>query len=322
MNTNKLTRCATGILAVITVAVLVWQQRCLTQSRQQTERFRSETAQLPAMRAELARLKPVEADQAELAGLRQKQNAVQLELIKLRGQAAGALRAEAEAARIRTELERQAAQGSDGTKQFTAAMAETMKDSLGEHFQRRLTRMQERLNLSPEQAQAIHEILTRQANGFAEAMKGIYSGKLDRQKINELRGGGGKPEDQIRALLSPEQQTAYAVFKDEETATSARLAANTELIQMQSSLDLTPEQQDKTFAILYDQTLQQYKGEAAGSAPVNPAEMVQAINDRKRQALEGVLTLAQLDVYRQQQERQIKFLKGLVQKSEPPAVPR
>jgi hypothetical protein len=50
--------------------------------------------------------------------------------------------------------------------------------------------------------------------------------------------------------------------------------------------------------------------------------MVQAINDRKLQALEGVLTLAQLDGYRRQQERQIKFLKGLVQKIEPPAVPR
>jgi hypothetical protein len=305
-------------LVVIAAAVLVWQQRCQTQSRQQTERFRSESAQLPAMRTELARLKRVEIDQAELARLRQTEDALQRELVKLRGQAAGARRAEAEAARMRTELAQQTPP--DGTNQFTASMAETMKDSLEQHFQRRLKKMQERLNLSPEQAQAIQEILARQAKGFGEAVKGVYSGKLDREKMAKLREANGKPEDQIRALLSPEQQTAYAAFKEEETANNAHLAANGELLQMHSGLELTPEQQDKVFAILYDQTLQQYKEESGGSAPTNPVEAMQAISDRKLEALKGVLTLAQLDGYRQQQERQIKFLKGIVRNIEPASV--
>jgi hypothetical protein len=148
-------------------------------------------------------------------------------------------------------------------------------------------------------------------------MKGVYSGKADRQKLAAFREGSGDPESQIRAVLSPEQQTAYAAFKEEEKVNRASSAANGEVLQMQHTLDLTDDQQGKVFAVLYDQALQQRKAEADGPEPANPAEVMQIVMDRKLQALAGVLTPTHLAGYRQQEELQLKFLKGIVSRMEP-----
>jgi len=317
MKTCRLTLSVIGIVAVTAATLIVWQQRRLTQSRAEIECLRSETALLPGIREDLARLRPVEVDQAELARLRQSQTAGQLELVKLRAQAAKTLRAEAEAARVRAELEQQTAQGLEPTNGIAAPMAALVQGSLEQTYQRRLSRMQERLNLSPAQAQAIQEILNRKAQGLAEAMKGVYSGKIDPQKMAAFRHGEGDPESQIRALLSPEQQAAYAAFKEEERENQARLSANGELVQMQHALGLAEDQQDKVFAVLHDQALQQSQAEADGPEPANPAEAMRIVMDRKLQALAGVLTPKQLAGYRQQEELHFKLVQGIVSRMEP-----
>lgn len=306
-----------GIVAVIAASVLVSQQRSLVRSRVEIERLRSETSALPALREEIARLRPVQVDQAELARLREQATTARRELPRLRAKAAEALRAEADAARMRTELEQQAARGSEANQRMAAPVAELMQGRLEQMSRRQVTRMQERLNLSPDQTQAIQEILTRKAQGMAEAAKGVLVGRLDREKLASFREGNRDSESQIVALLSPEQQHAYAAFKEEERLTSAQLAANGELLQMQRTLALTQDQQDRVFGVLYDQALQQSRAVADDPEPANPAEAERRFMDRRLQALESVLTPTQLAGYREHQELQLRFLATIASQMEP-----
>lgn len=182
-------------------------------------------------------------------------------------------------------------------------------------FQQRMVRLKDKLTLSPEQSQAIEKILVPQYRGAAETSAGIFAGKMDRETLAELRlagGNGGHRDDQIRALLSPEQQTAYAAMKEEDAMNNARLAANGELIQMQNNLSLTTDQQDKVFAILYEQIHQQFKAESAGHTSAHPAEALRARHQGQMQALENVLTPGQSRDYQEQQERQIQFKEKIV----------
>lgn len=306
MKTHRFALCAIGSAVVIASGILIWQHRQLVRARAKIEGLRMETSSLPALREELARLRPVQVDQAELARLREQATAAQRELPGLRAKASETLRSKAEAARMRIELEQRA-----------APMAELMQGGLEQMSRRQVTRMQERLNLSPDQTQAIQEILTRKAQGMAEAAKGVLVGKLDREKLAAFRQGNRDSESQIVALLSPEQQTAYAAFKEEERLTSAQSAASSELLQMQRTLALTEDQQDRVFGVLYDQALQQSRAVADDPEPANPAEAERRFLDRRLQALESVLTPTQLASYREHQELQLTFLARIASQMEP-----
>ncbi len=51
--------------------------------------------------------------------------------------------------------------------------------------------------------------------------------------------------------------------------------------------------------------------------PASPVEAEQAALDRKLKALEGVLTPTQMSGYREEQELQVKYLKGIFSRMEP-----
>jgi hypothetical protein len=310
------------LLFTLAIAFIWVQQHRLTQSRLRIECLDEENKQLAGLRGELARLQRLAVDQAELDELRADKRTNQLELAQLRAIASAAKRAEMEVSRLRMELERQATRVPETTNTIPSSMAEMMKSSLEQATQRKLSRMQEKLRLSPAQAQAVQAILSRQTQGTLEGVKGANSGKPDSRKIAELRGTGGNPAEEIRSLLSPEQQTAYEAMKDEEAVNNARLAANSELIQMQGHLGLDASQQDKVYAVLFEQLRSQFREESSGrSTSANPAQAMQAMQERRLRALEGILTPDQMEGYRQQQDRQIQFMKKIVAQAEPPAHP-
>ncbi|HAB19226.1 MAG TPA: hypothetical protein DCE44_22660, partial [Verrucomicrobiales bacterium] len=118
------------------------------------------------------------------------------------------------------------------------------------------------------------------------------------------------------ALLTPEQQTAYAELQREERSNSARLMANSELLQMQSALGLSQEQQDQAFRALYAESERQFGNDPSdgfGQAP-NFREMT----ERKLKALKGVLTPEQYERYRSMQEQQLKMVETLMPKGGKP----
>lgn len=300
-----------GTAALVSSGMLLWQQRRVAQACSEIERLRADNAALPALREELNRLRPVQVDLAELNRLREQANITRVELMRLRARATDASQAEAEAARMRTELEHRASEGSAANQPVAAPIAEMMRDATEQMSRRQVGRMQERLNLTAAQTQAIQKILSRKAAVMAEAAKGVFAGKLDREKLASFRRDKADSESEIQALLSPEQQAEYVAFKEEERLKQAFTSANGQLVEMHRILELREDQNASVFNALHEVALEQVRAEADGPEPGNPAEAEERAMNRKLQALQAVLTPAQLASYRQHEEMHLAYLKRL-----------
>src|SRR5262249_44817366 len=119
------------------------------------------------------------------------------------------------------------------------------------------------------------------------------------------------PDEQIKALLSPSQIAAYSSYQQEEAAYNARMAANNELMSLQATVGLTPDQQDRAFAALYEANFGQLSGSTI-PPPGNQAELMQWTLDQEAKALEPVLTEPQFETYQQQQAIQVKLAKDIL----------
>jgi hypothetical protein len=281
------------------------------QLRAQETGMRAQNTELAALRGEVERLRKAEADQAELERLRQWKTQTQPELLRLRGMAGVARRANTEVEQLRAQLAQQASEG--GTNLITGAMADAVKQAMERQVEGRLSRLTASLHLTPEQAPSARDILTRQARAMSAGMQQAFSGKFDKDELTRLGKDAGDPDMQIKALLTPDQKAAYPNYQQEEAAYNARMAANSELVQLQSSLDLTSEQEDRVFAALYEVSLNQLTGSSKPTT-TNQAEAMQWALDQKTKALEPVLTPTQMESYRQQQAIQAKLIKDLMGK--------
>jgi hypothetical protein len=196
-------------------------------------------------------------------------------------------------------------------------MADAMKLAMEQQVDGKLGRLKGSLNLTPEQEQAAREILTRQAQAMSAGMQQAFSGKFDKEELARLGKNAGNPDEQIKALLSPDQKAAYPNYQQEEAAHNARLAANSELMSLQTTVGLTAEQQDRAFAALYEANFNQATGNA--KPPLgNQAQVMQWTLDQKAKALEPVLTPAQFASYQQQQAIQAKLAKDIWSKMQGP----
>lgn len=310
MNLTKIQVAGVVALLLAVSAVAVWQRTQIQSLKATVQQLRAQTNQMSALDRELNRLRKIELDRAELDRARQLQERSQSELAKLRGLVSGEKRAAAEANQLRADLQRLQQEG--GSNLLSGPMGEMMKSVMEQQFMGQMARLKEKLNLTPEQAQAIQEILKRQAELSSTAVQKVFSGKLGKDDMAKLGADGGNPKEQIKAVLTPEQQTAYEEYQAEESSNNARLAANAEMLQMQNALGLNQEQQDKVFSILYEQSLKQMKGEGNALSGKDPAALMQAGLDQKLQAMQGILTPTQLDSYRQQQETQLKFMRSFL----------
>jgi hypothetical protein len=224
-----------------------------------------------------------------------------------------ARRAIGEAEQLRAQLARQANEATNNP--ITGAMADAMKQGMEQQVEGRLSRMTASLHLTPEQAQAARDILMRQARVMSAGMQQAFSGKFDKEELARLAKEAGNVDVQIKALLTPDQQASFPAYQQEEAAHTASQSANTELLQMQSTLELTPEQMDQVYAALYELTFNQLTGSVKQKF-ANVGEEMQWALEQKTKALEPLLTETQLENYRQQQAVQAKLVKDIVNKLE------
>jgi RNA polymerase sigma factor (sigma-70 family) len=304
-----------GALVVAGIAVPAWQQTRLQKVRSENSQLRMQQTELGSQQTELAtlrnevdRLRKIDADQTELARLRQWQAQAEPELLRLRGMAGVARRANAEAETLRAQLARQASEA--GSNPISGAMADAMQLAMEQQVEGRLSRLKASLNLTPEQERSAREILARQAQAMSAGMQQAFSGKFDKEELARLGKNAGNPDEQIKALLDQDQKAAYPNYLQEEAAYNARQAANSELMSLQTTVGLTTEQQDRAFAALYEVNLNQLTG---GTKPPsgNQVELMQWAFDQKAKALQSVLTPAQMEMYQQQQAIQAKVAKDI-----------
>jgi RNA polymerase sigma factor (sigma-70 family) len=310
-----------GALVVASVAVPVWQQTRLqgaqaenAQLRAKETALRAQGTELAALRREAERLRKTGDDPAELEQLRQWKTQTQPELLRLRGMAGVARRANLEAEQLRAQLAKQASEG--GTNPFTSAMLDYQKQGEARHLETELSGLTARLHLTPEQSQAVHDILLRHAQVNYTAMDQQYTtGKVDKEELARLKAEAGDQNAQIQALLSPDQQAAYASYKQEKIAQYARWSASAATADLQGNLNLTSEQADRAFAALYPATVAEFtrRDKSGGQDP--EADRARW-KDTQAKALESILTPAQLESYRQINAAQTNSASDLSTKTE------
>ena len=198
--------------------------------------------------------------------------------------------------------------GGDGTNGMSGAMNKMMKAAMERQMDAKLAAMKAKLNLTPEQEAAIREILRKQMEQGVEQAQKMMSGKMSAEEVAQAGNGQMNAEEQIKALLTPEQLVAYEDYQTEEKARMARLAANAELMQMQSTLQLTVEQQDRVFPILFDLTQQGFDSSTSTPGHFDFRNQM----ERKVEALRGVLTEEQLQSYQRFLQQQMEMIEAFM----------
>ena len=315
MKRMSMTTVKVSVIAALVVAgigVPTWQQTRLqraqsanAQLRAQGTVLRAQATELAALRGELEHLRKVEADHAELEQLRQWKTQTQSELIRLRPMAGVARQANLEVEQLRAQLAQQASQG--GTNAF-ASVRDELKKAMAQRLEGDLSGLTARLHLTPEQSQAVRDILGREARAILADAEQMYGGKYDKDEVDRLKKEAGDKDAQIQALLTPDQKAAWPDYKQDVAAKDARWMASTEMTRFQSALNLTSEQADRAFAALYQFRLDRHTGKVKSGAKDDFEAYVWEL-DQETKALEPILTPAQLDSLRQSQAALAKTTK-------------
>jgi RNA polymerase sigma factor (sigma-70 family) len=312
-----------GALVLGGIAVPTWQQIRLQRVQAENANWRAKAAELRAQETELAALRgkvegvrKAEDDPAALEQLRRWKARTQPELLRLRGMAGVARRANIEAEQLRAQLARQAGRG--GTNPVSGTMAEGLKRAYEQQAKGRLSRLTASLHLTPDQVQAAREILLRkadaQADGQTAMRRQISAGKFDQEALEKLEKEAGDPETQIQALLTPDQTAAYPGYKRDEASFNARTAANLDMAQLRdTTLGLTSDQEDRAFAALYQVSFDRLTGTTQPYVK-GDVETLLWYMEQQASALEPVLTPTQLESYRQAQASQAKAFGDLLSK--------
>ena len=212
--------------------------------------------------------------------------------MKLRSLAGNALRALQEAEQLRIQLAKH-------KKEET-----TSEQALGP----RIERMKAKLNLAPDQEAALRDIIKAQAKQASEAMQMVFSGRLNKEKMDQLDAANGNPEERIKALLTPEQQAVYQEFQNEEILTGTRAAVDSEYRQLHAVLGLSQEQETRFYQAIYQQTMAMVDPVTTTKLSSDAEQLrLQSSRDQTLAALERVLSAEQLAAYRQQQEMQTRL---------------
>src|SRR6266511_1217492 len=258
MTMAKLKIAAASALIVAAVAVPVWQQTRFNRLARENNQLQSQAGEIPQLRQEVQQLRRIEVDRAELERLRGAEARLQSEVAKLRNRVGSGQRAETEAAQLRDEVNRE--KNNPKNAILTNAMASGLAVAKGWHEQHllgQIARMKEKLNLTADQEQAVHDVLMRKIESGVQTTQKALTGKLTAEEMVEMRKPADNPEEEIKALLSPEQQAAYPDYKREETAANARDDASSDLELMRNALGLSQEQQDQLYPVLYNLSLNQ-----------------------------------------------------------------
>lgn len=200
--------------------------------------------------------------------------------------------------------------GGDGTNGFSEAMSGMMKAAIEQQIEGKMSAMKTKLNLTPEQDAAVRDIMGRQMSKGTELAQKMLTGDLTKEEMEKIGKEPSSEGDQIKALLTPEQIAAYDEFEKEEKTRMTRLVANSELLQMQSSLQLNEEQQDKVFAVLAEQAESQFDPQKANSGGFDFRKQ----SEQKAEALRSVLTPEQFERYQKFQEQQLKLIESFMPK--------
>jgi hypothetical protein len=318
-----------AILAVVLSvagAGLVWQTMRLNRIESMNQELRTQTASLATLSNEVTRLSKTEVDQAEVVRLREEATAMKAELAQLKGetvamtpstrtnsapgsglQGSRSTRSSARSTNI---------SGAGGASASAGGEVDWIRAATGRQLDAQMAQARERLNLNPDQDKNIRATVEKAIEQGKENLQNVLTGKARTDEVPTVEQWSRGLEQQIMAQLTPEQQTAYQAYKREDINASARLMANGELMQVQSTLGLSQDQQDQMFNVIYEHSVKRLNPDPSQPA-TGPTEPLAALEYQTAQmlaALEPVLTPQQMESYRQIQAARIQYVKGIFSK--------
>ncbi len=192
----------------------------------------------------------------------------------------------------------------EGFQAMIPKMQERAAAKRTKRIDERLAALKASLKLTDDQAAKVREILEKMTPDQGALMGGLMGGGGGRPdaalaEVTKMmrKDWAGAPElaEGLSGVLSPDQQTAYETFRQEQRANQVELAANRELSRLQGMMTLNPEQKDQLFNVLSDQATREL------DAPVDLTAMTpQGLRKRQEEraeAMKEILTPEQLEVY-------------------------
>ena len=161
-----------------------------------------------------------------------------------------------------------------------------------------------RLHLTDDQVQAIQDLMDKQIQFQQDLTEKMVAGNMSPADMGKAAAAAGPPpnwESQMQGILTPDQSTAFQAYQDDEKKAAFETQANSELSQIQSTLQLSDDQKDKVFTVLYQQKAQPASG---------------SYDDRQaatKAAMQAVLTPEQFDAYGKYMDSQKKRMDSMVQ---------
>ncbi len=201
--------------------------------------------------------------------------------------------------------------GSDTNR--TAAMSQMMKAAMQQQVDMRVSALKLRLGLTPEQEQSVRALFDKQFGMGAEVASKMFQGKLPKEEMKKMSVNPVDVEGEMKNLLTPEQYAEYEQYQNEERHNQAEMMANVQLGQLQGMLQLSEDQKDKVFDIIYQQGGQQF--DPALHKQTNAAnwqEVWGQQKEKKKESLRSVLTPEQMQIYEQHLESQRQMIKAFL----------
>ena len=190
-------------------------------------------------------------------------------------------------------------------KEVFAKMEEERKVAQDRKIDERLAALKSRLKLTPDQEAKVRALLESSPEmglgglPFFKSMKTSSDGKSGGVALGAAASVGGDPanaaklDDQIAALLSPDQQEDFTAFQQEQRENKVEIATNREMAQLQQQLTLTPEQKDQAFQALGDSARKEAENPQKGFDPA----AIEAAKQARMDALRPILTPEQMKSY-------------------------
>lgn len=136
---------------------------------------------------------------------------------------------------------------SEAGKKMENRMAEMFKKRQMAKLDARIAKLVAQLNLTPAQEAALRKAAEEKMGGLGD----LFSGNVDPSKIGDLMKGNAIDEA-LADILTPEQKEEHEVVKKRELANKIEAKALKSLAKL-SNLDLSQEQKDAAYDILYKQ---------------------------------------------------------------------
>lgn len=288
--------------------------------------LRQEVREAARTQSELERLRKAQVDQAELARIKRDEAKNLREIAQLRGRLGAVLRNQTQPASNSTSMPVPGSGNNPAEAQAPATRTagsaagtttEWMQAAVELHVDNQLARARERLQLTPDQEQNLRAAVNESLEVGKENLRKVLSQEARAEDVPTAWEWAKGLEGKILEALTPEQQTAYRKYKQEDVQANARLMANGELLAIQNSLGLTQEQQDQVFGALFNHAVNQLDPDPVvmSERPREPLAAAEWDAGRKLETMRSVLTPGQLDNYRRMQEFHLRFWRSATSKN-------